>query len=82
MYAGVDYLMAYSYTNRTIKLSLKDYKNKPMAVYWFCPATGVRSYIRTVTGRDEIMETPSPSDETTDIVLLLQEEKPTFSENI
>lgn len=82
VYAGPDYLMAYSYTNRTIKLSLKDYKDKPMAVYWFRPATGVKSYIRTVTGQDEIMETPSPSDETTDIVLLLQEENPAFSENI
>lgn len=75
VFAGEDYLMAYCYINRTIRLSLKDYKDRQMAVYWFCPATGVKSYIRTVKGQDEIMETPVSGDETADIVLLVQEDK-------
>ncbi|HBG12668.1 MAG TPA: hypothetical protein DDX68_14810, partial [Clostridium sp.] len=75
VFAGDDFLMAYSYTRREIKLSLEDYKEKQMMVFWFCPATGVKSYIKTVSGQAEITETPPAGDETKDIVLLLQEEK-------
>lgn len=75
VFAGDDFLMAYSYTGREIKLSLEDYKEKQMMVLWFCPATGVKSYIKTVSGQAEITETPPAGDETKDIVLLLQEEK-------
>ncbi len=74
VFAGEDFLMAYSYTGREIKLSLEDYKEKRMMVFWFCPATGGKSYIKTVSGQSEITETPPAGDETKDIVLLLQEE--------
>lgn len=74
VFAGENFLMAYSYTGRAIRFSLEAYREKQMAVYWFSPATGVKSYVRTISGQEEMEETPPAGDETRDVVLLLLEE--------
>lgn len=75
VFAGSDFLMAYTFTGREISLSLQDYKGRAMAAYWFCPATGMKSFIRTVTGEEAITVTPPSGDETRDVVLLVVEER-------
>ncbi|MCD7751981.1 MAG: glycoside hydrolase family 140 protein [Lachnospiraceae bacterium] len=74
VYAGTDFLFAYTYTSRTISLSLEAWKNRTLSAYWMSPVTGRLSYIRTVSGGGVETFVPPLREDSTDIVLALYAE--------
>lgn len=72
VFAGPDYLLAYSYTSREIRLTLKDYGGKQLGAYWFDPVTGVSSFIKDVTGMEAVTAQPPERESGTDVVLVVR----------
>ncbi len=71
IFAGPDFLFAYTYTGQPICLSLTAWQGQKLDAYWMSPVTGCLSYIQTVTGCDSMTFIPPKREESTDIVLAL-----------
>lgn len=71
VFAGEDFLVAYTYTGREISLSLEAYRGRRLAAYWMDPVTGLMTYIRTVEGEDEVSFLPPEREDSQDAVLVL-----------
>lgn len=71
VFAGADYLLAYTYTGREISVSLKAYAGKQLSAYWFDPVTGVSSFIEEVTGMETVTKQAPERESGTDVVLVI-----------
>lgn len=74
VFAGEDYVLAYTYSGRKIELSLAAYEGKRLAAYWMDPVTGMKTYIGTVDGGARAAFCPPEREDGTDIVLMLRAE--------
>lgn len=74
VFAGEDFLIAYTCTGREMRLSLQAYEGKELAAYWMDPVTGQYSFIRRVQGGGEFAAAPPVREDGTDAVLLLRKE--------
>ncbi len=72
VFAGEDFLMAYTVNGRKMDLSLEAFVGKNMEAYWMDPVTGIYTYAGTVTGGENVSFTPPQREDGEDIVLLLQ----------
>lgn len=72
VFAGEDFVFAYTYTGREISLSLKDYAGKELGAYWMDPVTGRSTFICDVTGKEEVTFLPPEREDGTDIVLVIK----------
>lgn len=72
VFAGGDYLLAYTYTGREIGLSLKAYQGITLEAYWMDPVTGMNSFIGDVTGKEEASFLPPEREDSQDIVLVIR----------
>ncbi|MCR5760664.1 MAG: glycoside hydrolase family 140 protein [Sphaerochaetaceae bacterium] len=53
IFAGENFLFAYTYTGEEFKLNLKHYKDKALTAYWLNPQSGVYSYMGVIKNEDE-----------------------------
>lgn len=72
VFAGEDFLMAYTVNGRKMDLSLEAFVGKNMEAYWMDPVTGIYTYAGTVAGGENVSFTPPQREDGEDIVLLLQ----------
>ena len=72
VFAGEDFLFAYTYTGRTISLSLEHYQGKKLGAYWLDPVTGLQTFICDVTGRMQMEFRPPEREDGTDAVLVIR----------
>lgn len=72
VFAGEDFLVAYTYTGRKVSLSLEAYRGKRLAAYWMDPVTGLWTYIRSVEGEEEVSFLPPEREDGRDAVLVLK----------
>lgn len=72
VFAGVDYLFAYTVTGREISVSLEAYAGKEMSAYWMDPVTGVQTFICEVTGKDKVTFWPPEREDGKDTVLIIR----------
>lgn len=73
VFAGEDFLLAYTVNGQTIGLSLAAYAGKKLAAYWMDPVTGMRTYIGSMAGGGEAVFTPPEREDGEDAVLVLVE---------
>lgn len=71
VFAGDDYLLAYTFTGREISVSLKAYMGKEMSAYWMDPVTGIKTFICDVTGKDKAAFVPPEREDGKDAVLII-----------
>lgn len=71
VFAGEDYLFAYSFTGRKISLSLERYQGKRLGAYWMDPVTGLLTFICDVTGKMQAQFLPPEREDGPDAVLAL-----------
>lgn len=74
LFGGEDFLIAYTYTGREIRLSLKAYEGKELAAYWMDPVTGRFSFIRKIPGGGDFAVVPPVREDGEDMALLLRAE--------
>ncbi|MCR5717098.1 MAG: glycoside hydrolase family 140 protein [Lachnospiraceae bacterium] len=74
VFAGDDYLFAYTYSGDEFGLNLKDYADKTMDVYWMNPQDGTESYVTTLCGVEKYVAKPvrRREDVSNDWVLILR----------
>lgn len=58
VFAGKDFVLAYTYLGEEFTLDLSGYSEKNMEAYWYDPTSGVYSYIREVTGMSALQAKP------------------------
>lgn len=75
IFAGKEFLFAYSFKRRELSVSLKEYAGRNLAAYWMDPVTGDISYIMNVTDRSEITLTPPEREDSEDVVLVIRTEE-------
>ncbi|MDE6925424.1 MAG: glycoside hydrolase family 140 protein [Acetatifactor sp.] len=78
VFAGEDFLLAYTVNGREIPLSLGDYADRRLAAYWMDPVTGLYTYSGEVSGTGEAVFTPPEREDGTDSVLVLLAEEKRF----
>ena len=71
VFAGENFVLAYTCNSRRIQLSLADYEGKRLAAYWMDPVTGIRTYFDTVDGGTQADFCPPEREDSADIVLVL-----------
>lgn len=72
VFAGADYLFAYTVTGREVSVSLEAYAGKEMSAYWMDPVTGVQTFICEVTGKDKVTFLPPEREDGKDAVLIIR----------
>lgn len=72
VFAGEDFLMAYTVNGRQIALNLGAFAGKKLEAYWMDPVTGIYSYAGIAAGGSEASFAPPKREDSEDIVLLLQ----------
>lgn len=72
VFAGEDFLFAYTCTGRKISLSLEHYKGKRLSAYWLDPVTGLQTFICDVTGRMRMEFRPPEREDSADAVLVIR----------
>ncbi len=71
VFAGEDFLLAYTVNGRTMGLSLAAYAGKKLASYWMDPVTGMWTYAGPVAGGGDAVFTPPVREDGEDAVLVL-----------
>ena len=72
VFAGEDFLFAYTCTGRAIRLSLTNFKGKIKSAYWMDPVTGMQTFICEVTGKEEAVFLPPEREDGSDSVLVIR----------
>ena len=72
VFAGDDFLLAYTVNGRQIALSLEAYAGRALTAYWMDPVTGMYTYTGEVFGGGEAVFTPPEREDSADSVLVLQ----------
>lgn len=70
VFAGSNFIFAYSYTGKQFALDLSEYEN--MQIWWFSPSNGTYSYTGTAGGKIYTPSMPSLYSYDTDLVLVLK----------
>lgn len=58
VFAGTDYILAYTYLGEEFTLDLSGYTGKTLHAYWYDPTSGVYSYLQEVTGMSVLRVKP------------------------
>lgn len=72
VFAGENFLFAYTCTGRAIRLSLTNFKGKIKSAYWMDPVTGMQTFICEVTGKEEAVFLPPEREDGSDSVLVIR----------
>lgn len=72
VFAGENFLFAYTCTGRVIRLSLTNFKGKIKSAYWMDPVTGMQTFICEVTGKEEAVFLPPEREDGSDSVLVIR----------
>lgn len=73
VFAGKDYLFAYTYAGDKFEISLELFKGKKAAAYWLNPASGAKSFIGTFEGQNSASFRPAKRrGDSNDWVLILK----------
>ncbi len=75
VFAGEDFLLAYTVNGRRIALSLGAFRGKTLEARWMDPVTGLYTYIGEIAGGGEAVFNPPEREDGTDAVLVLQSAK-------
>lgn len=74
VFAGEDFVMAYTVNGREIALSFEAFQGRKLEAYWMDPVTGLYTYARGFSGGGEAVFTPPEREDGEDIVLVIFEE--------
>lgn len=73
VFAGKDYIFAYTYTGDKFEVSLKPFEGKKAEAYWLNPASGVLSYMGIIEGKESLSVRPTQRHElSNDWVLVIK----------